>query len=89
MFADRDRGIFNGGEFAGELGHFVVMRGEECAALVHLVQVFERGPGDGQAVVGGGAAADFVKDHQRTVVRLVQDRGGFDHFDHKGRAATG
>jgi len=29
-----------------------------------LVQMLDRGPGDGQSVEGRGAAADFVKDNQ-------------------------
>ena len=49
--------------------------------------MFKGRPGDGKAVVGGGATADFVQDHQRAVVGLVQDGGGFDHFDHEGRPA--
>ena len=50
--------------------------------------MFQRGPGDGEAVIGGGAATDFIQDHQRAVVGLIQDGGGFDHFDHEGRAAS-
>src|SRR5277367_5702100 len=75
-------------EFGGERGQFVIMRREEGAAAVDLVQVLEGGPGDRQSVEGRRAAADLVENDKGTWPRLVQDRGGFYHLDHKGRAAA-
>ena len=69
----------------GKCRQLVVMGREQRAAAVGLVQVFDRGPGDGQAVIGRRATPDFVEDHKRPVIRLVQDRGGFHHLDHEGR----
>ena len=45
-------------------------------------------PGDGEAVIGRGAAPDLVEDDQAARRRLRQDRGGLDHLDHEGRSAA-
>ncbi len=34
------------------------------------------------------AASDFVEDDQSAAAGLVEDGGGFDHFDHEGRTAA-
>ena len=78
-----DSGIIDPAQFVRKRGHFVVVRGKERTRTVDVVQMFQRGPRDGQAVIGRGAAPDFIQDHQRAVVCLIEDRGGFDHFDHK------
>ena len=36
-----------------------------------------------KAVVGAGAASDFIHQHQRLVGRVVQDVGGLAHLDHE------
>ena len=72
----------------GQVGQLVIMGREEGAAAIDLVQVLDAGPGDRQAVESGGAAADLVEDHQRTLAGLVEDDGGLDHLDHEGRAAA-
>jgi hypothetical protein len=77
------------GEAGGQRGELVVVGGEEGAAAVRLVEVLDDGPGDREAVVGGGAAADLVEDDEAAGCREVQDRGGLDHLDHEGRAAAG
>ena len=41
-----------------------------------------------EPVEGRGAAADLVEDDKRARPRLVEDRRGLDHLDHKGRAAA-
>ena len=60
------------------------MCGEEGAAAVDIVQMLQRSPGDGQAIIRGCPAPNLVQDHQRPVVSLIQDRRRFHHFDHKG-----
>ena len=45
--------------------HLVIMGGEQRAALVGLMQMLGRRPGDGQAVIGRGAAPDLIQDDQR------------------------
>ena len=65
------------------------MGGKQRPTPVGLVQVLHRRPGDRQPVIGGRAATDFVEDDKRTRAGLIEDRGGFDHFDHEGRAASG
>ena len=76
------------GNLRGERGQLVVVRREQRAAAVDLVQMLERRPGDRQAVEGRGAAADLVEDHKAARPGLVQDRRGLDHLDHEGRAAA-
>ena len=76
------------GSFAGERGQLVVMRREQGAAAIDLVQMLERRPGDRQPVIGRGAAADLVEDDKGVGAGLVEDRRGLDHLDHEGRAAA-
>ena len=47
------------------------------------------GPGDREAVEGGGAAADLIEQHQRALAGVVQDVGGFAHLHHEGGLAAG
>ena len=72
----------------GELRKFVEMCGENGTAANGLVQGFQDGPGDGEAVERCGAAADFVDHDEGARAGLVQDGGGLGHFDHEcGTAA--
>ncbi len=48
------------------------------------MDVFDDRPGDGDAVVGAGAAADLVEDEQAAVGGMVEDVGGLEHLDHEG-----
>ena len=50
------------------------------------MQVFDGRPGDGQAVVGRGAAPDFVKEDERSWGSGIQDGGSLGHLYHKRRA---
>ena len=86
-FAHLHRDAGKAGELGGERHEFVIMGGEQAAALYIVVDGFKHGPGDGEAVVGGGAAADFIEDDKAAVGGTGEDRRGFDHFDHKGGAA--
>jgi hypothetical protein len=62
------------------------MGGEEAAAAVDVMNRLDDRPGDGEPVIGGGAAPDLVEDHEAALGRLRQDRGGLDHLDHEGRS---
>src|SRR5580700_7130146 len=64
------------------------MRGEECARTVLLVQMFDGGPGDGEAVEGGRTAADLVQNYEAALRRLIEDRRRLYHLDHEGGATT-
>ena len=59
---------------------------EQRAAAVGVVQVLDRGACNRQAVERRGAAPDLVEDDQRAFARLIENRGGLDHFHHEGRA---
>ena len=62
--ADGDVAVHDGFAGVGEVGELVVVGGEEGAAFHLVVEVLGDGPGDGEAVEGGGAAADLVEDDQ-------------------------
>ena len=66
------------------------MRGEEGfrTTVGIVVQVFDDRPGDGDTVIGAGAASELVEEDERTRSEGVEDAGGFLHFDHKGRFAS-
>ena len=51
--------------------------------------MFGHRPGDRQAIEGGGAAADLIEQHQRSLAGVVQDVGGFGHLHHEGGLARG
>ena len=67
------------------LVEFVVVGGEECARLClgMLVQVLHNRPRDGNAIAGGGAATEFVEEHQRAGRDVVQDIRCLGHFHHE------
>ncbi|QYU68541.1 MFS transporter [Leptolyngbya sp. 15MV] len=74
---------------AGERGELVEMGREDGPAADAVVQGFQHGPGDGEPIPGGGAAADLVQHHQAARRGAVQDRGGLGHLDHEGGTAPG
>ncbi len=47
------------------------------------------GVSEGEAVEGGGATPDFVHQHQTFFRGIMQDVGGFGHFDHEGGTSAG
>ena len=59
------------------------MRGEQRAAADLVVQVLDHGPGQREPVVGAGAAADLVQDHQAAARGQVQNPRGLGHLDHE------
>src|SRR5439155_9061179 len=78
--------VLDAGKLLGEFGKFKVVRGEERLGPGARMQVFDGRPGDGQAVVGRGAAPDFVKEDERSWGSGIQDGGGLGHLYHKRRA---
>ncbi len=87
VFAHAHRVVGNAGESRRESGQLVIMGGKDRAAEGGFVQGFHARPGDREPVEGGGAPADFVEDDEGRFRGAVEDGGGFDHFDHEGRAA--
>jgi len=65
-----------------ELGQFLIMRREQRAgpAVGVAVQMLDHGPGNGEAVVGRGAAADFVEDDEGTGRGVVEDVRGLTYL---------
>src|SRR5450432_4846922 len=57
-----------------KLCEFVIMSREQSFGFAGGVDVFHNGPGDGQAIVGRGAAADFIQQDERAWRGGVEDR---------------
>ena len=88
-FFDGDVVVGDAGELVGQVGELVVVGGEEGAAADVLVEVFDDGPGEREAVVGAGAAADLVEDDEAARGGGVEDAGGLGHLDHERALAAG
>ena len=63
-FFHSHRGVVQTFKPCRQRGQLVEMRREQRAAFVDVMQMFDRRPGDRQAVEGRGAAANLVEDHQ-------------------------
>ena len=59
-FPHRHRRVGEGRQLARQRRQLVIVRGEKTAASVTVMQMFKRRPGDGQAIIGRGAAPDLV-----------------------------
>src|SRR5207244_9450219 len=88
-FLHQDVVVSQAGKFVGQLSQFMIVRGEKHAAADLIVQILGNGPSQTHAVVGAGAAADLIEDHQAAVGGVVEDVGGFGHLDHESAAAPG
>ena len=93
-FLHQHLGIGDVGQLAGQGVEFVVVGGEDAAgadaaALGRRGQVLGHGPGDREAIEGGGAAADLIEQHQGALAGVVKDVGGFGHLHHEGGLAGG
>src|SRR5579859_120447 len=64
------------------------MRGEEGARAGVFLQVFDYGPGDGEAVESGRAAADFIKENEAGGGGVIENGGDLGHFDEEGGTAA-
>ena len=73
--------VLHAGQEIGELGEFVIVRGEKSARARVLLQMLDDGPGDGKAVKRCGAAADFIEKHEARWRGVMQDGGNFAHLD--------
>ena len=83
-FAHRDIEVARVLQLFRELGELVVVGRENRLAADRVVQAFRDGPGDRDAVVGRGAAADFVEQHETPPRGPVEDRARLAHLDHEG-----
>ena len=62
---------------------------KHSATLNGVMEVFDRRPSDREPVECRCAATDLIKYDQRTIARLIKNRGCLDHLDHECRAAAG
>ncbi len=58
-----------------------------CLRLSVLVQMLHDGPRNGYAIVGRGATAQLIEEHERARRHIVQDVGGLGHLNHERRLA--
>ncbi len=73
----------------GQAGQLEVVGGEQGVGANLARQLFGAGPRQREAVVGAGAAANLVHQHQTAGGGVVEDIGGLGHLHHKGGAAGG
>ena len=52
----------------------MIVRGEQRAALVDLVQMLDRSPRNRKTIPGRSTASDFVENDDRSRRRLIEDR---------------
>src|SRR2546430_2297403 len=73
-----------------QFSQLVIMRGEQGlrAMVRRVVQVLGDGPGDRQAVERRRAAANFIKQHERTRRRAVKNRRSLSHLNHERRTSA-
>src|SRR5208282_5748361 len=76
-------------EFFVKACEFEIVSGEQRVAAVVFQQVTGNGVGEGKAVEGGSATPYLVHQHQTFFRGIVQDVGGFGHFNHEGGASAG
>src|SRR5580704_16199852 len=88
-FFHADVDVFDGWKKLGEFGEFVIVGGEEGTGASVLLKMLDDGPGDGEAVEGGGAAADFIEEDEAGGRGVMEDGGDFAHFDEERGAAAG
>ena len=70
----------------GQAGQLEIVGGEEAEGFVFLQQVFGDGVRKGETVKSRSAASDFVHKDEGLLGCVVEDVGGFAHFDHEGGA---
>src|SRR5882724_13496856 len=64
------------------------MRGEERPGARVLLKMLDDGPSDGEAIKGGGAAADLVEEDEARGRGVIENGCDFAHLDEKGRTAA-
>jgi len=77
------------GEPGGQFGQLMVMGGEEGFGANLVMEEFDQGPCEAQAIESAGAAADLVEDDEAAPGRVVEDVGRLAHLDHEGGLAAG
>ena len=88
-FAHRDIVVLDARETLFHVVQLVIVGGKEGAS-VHFrpfVKMLHNAPRDGDAVVGRGAASQFVEEYQTALRDVVHDVRRLAHFDHEGTFA--
>ena len=70
-----------------QLRQFMIMRREQGFRTQPgmVMQIFHYRPGNRNAIIGAGAAPDFIEHQQAARGSMMQDVGGLDHLYHKSR----
>ena len=83
-FLDRHLIVGNVVEDACEFVQFVIVGRENGAGADFAGEIFCHGPGNGEAIEGGGAPSDFVEEHQGAIAGVIQYVRRLVHLDHEG-----
>src|SRR3954452_2618696 len=83
--ASRDVDVRHPWQLPRDGGQLQVVSSEERPRPDAAVDVLKHRPRDGQAIIGRGAATNFVQYEQRALCGLVQNRRRLDHLGHEGR----
>src|SRR2546428_10259795 len=85
FFGNSDVHATDARQHLSNFDEFVVVSGEEgtCATTFVVVQIFDDGTSDGEAIIGAGAAPNFIEDDEATRGSVMVDVRSFDHFDHE------
>ena len=64
---------------------------KKCFGLgfLMIVQIFNYGPCDRNAIIRTGPPSNFIHDDQGLITQIIQNAGGFCHFDHEGGLSSG
>ena len=88
-FFNRHMVVLYATELLGQFGQLEIVSGEQSLGMHAGTEIFDCGPGNGKAIIGGSAATDFVEQDERTRRRGMQDGGGLGHLDHEGGSSPG
>ena len=69
-----------------QFGQLEIVGGKEAEGFVFLQQMFGNGLGKGEAVKSRSSATDFVHKDEGLLGGVVEDVGGFAHFNHESGA---
>ena len=80
--------IGHGRALFGQAGQLEVVGRKQRKSFYGAGQLYGGSPGQAETVKRASAASHFVHQYQAVRASIVQDIGGFGHFDHERRAAS-
>src|SRR5699024_2305341 len=71
-----------------DLRELEIVGGKQCESAVVRDQSLGHGASQGQSVIGAGATADFVEQHQAVFRGVIENSCCFMHFQHESALAA-